>query len=158
MSEMYYKLVKGIKMTYLLNYVPFEKSEAMALLEKELNWKYYGGKHYESKYTGFIQAYYLYEKFGIDYRRATFSSQICVGAVSREEALETLKFKPYNEEQIANEKIYIAKKLGLTDNEFDQILHLPSKWYRDYPNDEKRLSVIYDTYRKVFKKEKLGSF
>ena len=145
-------------MTYILNHVPFDKNEAMALLEKELSWKYYGGKHYESKYTGFIQSYYLFEKFGIDYRRATFSSQICVGAVSREEALEVLKIKPYKEEQIREEKSYIAKKLGLSEEEFEEILHMPAKWYRDYPNDEKRLNFVYDTYRKLFKKEKLGSF
>jgi len=158
LSEMYYKLFKGVKMVYLLNYVPFEKSEAMELLEKELNWKYYGGKHYESKYTGFIQSYYLFKKFGIDYRRATFSSQICVGAVSREEALEVLKSKPYIEEKAEEEKRYIAKKLGLSIEEFESIIQLPPKLYRDYPNDEKRLSFIYDTYRKIFKKEKLGSF
>ena len=158
LSEMYYKLFKGVKMVYLLNYVPFEKAEAMELLEKELNWKYYGGKHYESKYTGFIQSYYLFKKFGIDYRRATFSSQICVGDVSREEALEVLKNKPYIEEKAEEEKRYIAKKLGLSIEEFESIIQLPPKLYRDYPNDEKRLSFIYDTYRKIFKKEKLGSF
>ncbi|MCE2711625.1 MAG: N-acetyl sugar amidotransferase [Cryomorphaceae bacterium] len=158
LSEMYYKLVKKIKMVYILNYVPFDKNEAMALLERELDWKYYGGKHYESKYTGFIQAYYLYEKFGIDYRRATYSSQICAGALSREEALELLKSKPYKDEQIEEEKRYIAKKLGLSSSDFDEILHLPPKWYRDYPNDEKRLDFVYNTYRKLFRKEKLGSF
>lgn len=158
LSEMYYKLMRGIKMVYILNYVPFEKDEAMSLLEQELNWKYYGGKHYESKYTGFIQSYYLFEKFGIDYRRATLSSQICVGVVSREAALEELKTKPYNDEKVAQEKVYIAKKLGLSESEFEDILKLPAKWYRDYPNDEKRLSFVYNTYRRLFKKEKLASF
>jgi N-acetyl sugar amidotransferase len=156
--EMYYKLFKGIKMVYLLNNVPFDKNEAMKLLEKELDWKYYGGKHYESKYTGFIQSYYLFEKFGIDYRRATFSSQICVGAIDRETALEELKSKPYNDEKVATEKKYIAKKLGVSLEEFEAILATPAKLYRDYPNDEKRLSYIYNTYRKLFKKEKLASF
>lgn len=157
-SEMYYKFVKGIKMVYMLNYVPFDKDEAMKLLEKELDWKYYGGKHYESKYTGFIQSYYLFEKFGIDYRRATFSSQICVGAIDRAKALEELKSKPYNDEKVKEEKKYIAKKLGVSLEEFEKILALPPHWYSDYPNDEKRLSFIYDTYRRLFKKEKLASF
>lgn len=157
-SEMYYKLVKGIKMVYLLNYVPFDKDQAMKLLERELDWKYYGGKHYESKYTGFIQSYYLFVKFGIDYRRATFSSQICVGAIDRDKALEELKTKPFNDEKALDEKKYIAKKLGVSLEEFEKILQQPSHWYTDYPNDEKRLSFIYNTYRKLFKKEKLGSF
>ena len=41
----------------------------------------FSGKHCESKYTSFIQSYYLYEKFPIDYRRATFSSMICTGEI-----------------------------------------------------------------------------
>jgi N-acetyl sugar amidotransferase len=157
-KEMYYKFIKGIKMIYLLNYVPFDKDKAMDLLKEEMDWKYYGGKHYESKYTGFIQSYYLFVKFGIDYRRATFSSQICAGALSREDAMNQLKLNPYKDEKIEEEKRYIAKKLNVSEKEFDEILAYPPKWYREYPNDEKRLSFIYDTYRKLFKKEKLGSF
>jgi hypothetical protein len=130
----------------------------MKLLEKELDWKYYGGKHYESKYTGFIQSYYLFEKFNIDYRRATFSSQICVGAIDRKKALDDLRAKPYDPVKVKEEKKYIAKKLGISDEEFENILLLPPHWYSDYPNDEKKLSFIYNTYRKLFKKEKLASF
>jgi N-acetyl sugar amidotransferase len=157
-KEMYYKFVRGIKMVYILNYVPFVKEEAMELLKKELDWKYYGGKHYESKYTSFIQAYYLFEKFGIDYRRATLSSQICIGQVSREDAQKELQSKPYSNEKIEADKIYIAKKLGISNEEFEAILKLPGKFYNAYPNDEKKLSFIYNTYRKLFKKEKLASF
>jgi hypothetical protein len=42
--------------------------------------------------------------------------------------------------------------------DFEAILQLPAHWYWEYPNDEKRLSFIYDTYRKLFGKEKLASF
>jgi 7-cyano-7-deazaguanine synthase in queuosine biosynthesis len=56
-KEMYYKLVKRMKMVYMLNLVPYDKDATMSFLQKELDWKYYGGKHYESKYTGFIQSY-----------------------------------------------------------------------------------------------------
>jgi N-acetyl sugar amidotransferase len=158
LSEMYYKLVKGIKMVYLLNYVPFDKEGAMQFLQEKLDWKYYGGKHYESRYTGFIQSFYLINKFGIDYRRATLSSQICVGRINREDALKELEALPYKEEKVGEEKNYIAKKLGISADEFQQLLELAPKWYWDYPNDEKRLGFIYDTYRKWFGKEKLGSF
>lgn len=157
-KEMYYKLIPRISFFYILNYVPYQKEDAMDFLEKELDWKYYGGKHYESKYTGFIQSYYLHNKFGIDYRRATLSTQICNRLITREEALLQLTEKPYSDEKVQIEKAYIAKKLGVTPEEFERILSAPAKWYSDYPNDEKRLKFIYDTYRRLFKKEKLGSF
>ena len=157
-SEMYYKLVSKIKMVYLLNYVSYDKSEAISLLEKELNWKNYGGKHYESKYTGFIQSYYLYKKFDIDYRKATLSSQICAGAISRAVAIEILKNKPFENSKTQREIEYIAKKLGITKDSLIEIIDSKPKWYEDYPNDEKWLKYVYDTYRKIFKKEKLASF
>lgn len=157
-EESYYKLFRGIKIVYPLNYVPYDKEAAMELLQRELNWKYYGGKHYESRYTGFIQSYYLFKKFGIDYRKATLSTQICTGAVKREEALIQLERLPYSEDKVAIEKKYIAKKLGITESELDAIIEAPAKWYTDYPNDQKRLGKIYDLYRKIFKKEKLASY
>lgn len=157
-KEIYYKLIKKTNMIYLLNYVSYKKEAATELLKEKLDWKPLCGKHYESKYTSFIQSYYLYEKFNIDYRRATFSSQICSGDLDRSAALEQLKNKPYNAEAIEDDKRYIAKKLQITLDEFEEIINLPPKWYWDYPNDKNKLRFIYDTYRKLYKKEKLASF
>lgn len=145
-------------MVYLLNYVPYEKDAAMDFLQKELDWKYYGGKHYESKYTGFIQSYYLFHKHKIDYRKATLSSQICTGEMSREEALQSLNSIPYKEENVDREIIYIAKKMGVSVEELKEIIDRDPKWFWDYPNDMKRLATIYNLYRKLFRKEKLASF
>lgn len=157
-KEMYYKFLKGIRTIYPLNYVPYVKENVNELLKYKLDWKNYGGKHYESKYTMFIQSYYLYEKFQIDYRRAGLATQILVGEISRNDALEQLKSKPYDKDEIAEEKQYIAKKLGVSRDEFEQILVRPAKWYWDYPNDSKKLGFIYDVYRLLFRKDKLGSF
>ncbi len=157
-TEMYYKFLKGIRTVYPLNYVPFVKEEVNELLKHKFDWKNYGGKHYESQYTMFIQSYYLYEKFHIDYRRAGLATQILVGEISRDDALEQLKGKPYGIHEIEEEKRYIAKKLGVSRDEFERILDLPAKWYWDYPNDDKKLGFIYDAYRMLFKKDKLGSF
>jgi len=151
-EELYYKLFKGIKITYILNYVPYNKSEAMGVLENELGWKYYGGKHYESKYTGFVQSYIMPEKFNMDYRRATLSTQICTGEVTREEALQELRNLPYNPITAKTEKEYVCKKLGISITEFDKIMSEPSKTYRDYPNAEARLEFLYNIYRKWYKK------
>ena len=124
----------------------------MQILQDQLGWRYYGGKHYESKYTGFVQSYIMPEKFGMDYRRATLSTQICTGEVIREAALEELSHKPYDEVKSQEEKEYVCKKLGITVQEFDKIMSEPAKIYRDYPNAEKSLEFIYNIYRKLFKK------
>jgi N-acetyl sugar amidotransferase len=157
-KEIFYKVVKGIRMIYPLNFVPFVKDEAIRLLKEKFDWRPYGGKHYESTYTRFIQSYYLYEKFKIDYRRATLSTLICVGEIDRCRAVKQLRSIPYDPEEIAEAKSYIAKKLGIDRDELERIMRLPAKWYWDYPNDERRLSFIYDTYRRLFKKEKLDRF
>jgi N-acetyl sugar amidotransferase len=156
-KEIYFKLIKRIRMIYPLNYMSYEKKDAIEILKEKLDWKYYGGKHYESKYTRFIQSYYLYQKFGIDYRRATLATQICTGAIKRDDALNQLKCKPYDPSKIEEEKQYIAKKLSVPIDELENILNLPAKWYWDFPNDDKKLSFVYNTYRKLFKKEKLAT-
>lgn len=148
-KEMYYKLVKGIKMVYILNYVPYDKQEAMNLLESELGWEYYGGKHYESKYTGFVQSYIQPVKFNVDYRRATFSTQICAGTMTREEALKELEKPPYNPETVEKEMEYLAKKFDITLDEFKSIMEAEPISYKNYPNDEKKLTFIYNTYKKL---------
>ena len=146
---MYYKFVKGVKMKYILNLVPFSKDSAMKTLESELDWQYYGGKHYESKYTGFVQSYIQPVKFNVDYRRATFSTQICAGTMTREEALKELEKPSYNPDKIEYEMEYIAKKFGITLEQFKEIMEAPPVSYKEYPNDEKKLNFIYNTYKKL---------
>ena len=152
-SEAYYKFIKGIKLFYILNYVPFSKEEAIKTLENELDWQNYGGKHYESKFTGFVQSYIQPVKFNVDYRRATFSTQICTGEITREEALKELKKLSYKEDTIQAEKEYVSKKLGITINEFEALMNAPAKTYKDYPNSEKNLNFIYGVYRRFFGKK-----
>jgi N-acetyl sugar amidotransferase len=150
LDEAYYKLVKGIRILYPLNHMPYSKSAAMKLLQDELGWQDYGGKHYESRITGFVQSYVLPVKFDIDYRKATFSTQICAGVMTREEALEELKKPPFDPAQVAREKEYIAKKFELTLAELEEILASPPRSYRDYPNDKRKLELVYRIYRRGF--------
>jgi len=151
-EEMYFKLVKRMKIIYMLNYVPYNKEEALHILQNELGWRYYGGKHYESKYTGFVQSYIMPEKFNMDYRHATFSTQICTEEITRDYALKELEKKAYNIETVKAEKEYICNKFNISADEFDEIMMATPKLYRNYPNAEKRLNFIYKTYMKIFGK------
>lgn len=157
-KEMYYKLVRGIRMAYPLDLVSYVKADATKLLSEEFDWKPYGGKHHESRYTKFIQSYYLREKFGIDYRRATLSSRICAGEIDREYAVEQLRAEPYEHADIENDKQFISKKLGISIEEFESILDRPPKWNWDYPNDQRKLGLIYKAYRWLLRSESLNRF
>ena len=148
-KETYYKLVKRIRFAYVLNHVPYSRQGAIKILEEQLGWKHYGGKHHESKITGFVQSYILPTKFGIDYRKATLSTQICAGEITREEALAELQNPPYDENQVLADKEYLAKKFGLTLAEFEEILSQPPKSYTDYPNQKRQLEFIYGVYRRL---------
>ena len=151
-KEIYYKFFSKIRQIYILNYLPYKKEDAIKTLENKVNWKNYGGKHHESVYTRFIQSYYQPVKFDLDYRKATFSSQICTGEITREYAVEELRKKPYDPEKIEAGKEYVAKKLGITLKEFEEILNSPPKSYKDYPNNEKKLKFIYRVYKRYFHK------
>jgi N-acetyl sugar amidotransferase len=157
-EEIYYRGVRRIRTLYPLNAIVYDKAQARQRLEAEYDWKYYGSKHGESKYTRYIQNYYLPTKHGIDYRRATVSSEICLGAATRDAAIETLKTKPFDPATLEAEQKYIAKKLNLSDAELDSIVRQPPKYYKDFRNDEQFLSRLYDLYRRVYAQSKTSNF
>jgi N-acetyl sugar amidotransferase len=131
-DQLYYQFVVGLRLVSILDYIEYVKHEAMDILQNKLGWQYYGGKHYESIYTRFFQGYILPRKFGIDKRRAHLSNLICSGQMTREAALEEMKNDPYAETMMREDREYVVKKLGLTMDEFESIMALPLKTYRDY--------------------------
>jgi N-acetyl sugar amidotransferase len=118
----------------ILNFVDYNKEEAKKIISRELAWKDYGGKHFESIYTRFYQGYILPKKFGIDKRRMHFSSLICAGEMSRDEALILLKEEPYNVDMQKADLDYVLKKFEISLQEFEAIMNLPAKNYYDYPS------------------------
>jgi N-acetyl sugar amidotransferase len=120
----------------ILNYLDFRKAEALRVLQDELGWQYYGGKHYESIYTRFYQGYILPTKFGFDKRKMHLSSLVCSGELTRDEALAELEKPPYPADLQASDREYTVKKLGITDADFDAIMHAAPKKFEDYPSYE----------------------
>lgn len=134
--KFYLKYLLGVNVVKPLNYMPYFKEEALALLEKEYGWKPYPQKHFESRFTKFFESYWLPERFGFDPRRVQFSSLILTGQMSREKALDLLKKPAYNPDTIHDELKYIATKLGITSEELEIYFKLPKKYYWDYKNQQ----------------------
>jgi N-acetyl sugar amidotransferase len=123
----------------LLNYVDYDKPKAIETLKRELDWEPYGAKHYESVYTKFYQGYILPQKFGFDKRRPHLSCLILDGKITREEALEQIEKPAMDPAELRRDKVFVAKKLGISEAEFDEIMALPRKTFWDHPSDERDL-------------------
>lgn len=126
--------VRGIRTVSLLNYMDYNKEEAMDVLQNQLDWVYYGGKHYESIYTRFYQSYILPRKFNIDKRRGHLSDLINSGQLTREAALVEIEKEICPKELLEEDKEYVIKKFGLTEKTFDDLMNLPLKNFRHYKN------------------------
>ena len=157
-EETYYKVIRGIKTLYPLNRIRYSRHEARATLERDYGWRYYGSKHGESGYTKFIQTFYLFVKHGIDYRRATFCSEILLGKIGRDEALSILETPPFSKEAFDQEIDYVCKKLSIPRSEMEAIIAAPPKYYFDYPNSSRTLPLAYNLYRALTGRRKASNF
>ena len=136
-----YMFVRKIQLVPILDYVDYRKEAAMETIQSQLGWVYYGGKHYESIYTRFYQSYVLPRKFGIDKRRAHYSNLVLSGQLTRDRALEMMEEPVYPEKGLQEDRAYVVKKLGLSDEEFESIMRLPTKTFLDYPNSHARVEA-----------------
>ena len=141
----WYEGVKGIRSVDPLNYMPYRYDEAKRTITEELGWRDYGGKHYESVFTRYFQGYYLPQKFGFDKRKAHYSSLIMSGQMTRDEALESLQKPTYDEALRTQDHAFIAKKLGVSVEELEEIFARPRVDHLEYPNDVRQWELALDT-------------
>ena len=144
----YYTAVKRIQTIELLNYVDYDKKAVKELLKNELNWKDYGGKHYENIFTRFYQSYLLPVKWGIDKRKAHLSNLIFSGQLSKEEAVNELRSLPYDKDLVMQDFEYVSKKLGFTLEEFIGLVNQPNRQHAEFGTDasqKKFYSLIFRT-------------
>jgi N-acetyl sugar amidotransferase len=134
--KLYLPYIRGIKVVRPLNLMPYVKAEAMKLLIDKFGWQPYPQKHFESRYTKFVEGYWLPKRFGYDTRKVQYSALILTGQMSRDEALQRLQTPVYTEESVARDFEYVATKLGITTDELRGYLNLPLKSHRDYKTQE----------------------
>lgn len=151
-NKIWYFHVNKIRSWRLLNYVSYNKAEIKKYISNQLGWRDYGGKHYESRFTKFFQAYYLPEKFGIDKRKAHLSNLIVSGQITRDEALKELSLPLYDRKELEGEIEYIIRKLCITKEEWEKIMQSPPCEHSKYKSDKNLL--FYKVYKFVSKRIK----
>lgn len=141
--------VFGMRVHAPLSLIDYNKSAAKRLLQEELGWRDYGGKHYESRFTKFFQAHYLPTKFGYDKRKAHLASLIVSGQLSREAALQELALPLYDPKELELDIKYFCKKLDIPRSEYDQVMSAPPRTHRAYPNREATYALLRRTVQMI---------
>ena len=132
--KFYLPIFKNIKIFRPLDYFPYEKDKAMSLLVNKFGYQAYEQKHFESRFTRFYEGYWLLERFGFDTRKVQYSSLILTNQMKRDEAIEKLKNKPFDEITIKNDKEFICSKLDITINELEGYFNMEKRHYSDFKN------------------------
>ena len=130
----YFVFILRMRVVNLLNFFDYDKENAIHTLEKELGWRPYTEKHYESVWTRYYQGAYLVDKFGYDKRLPHLSSLVASGQISRQDALLRLKTETYPDALRRQDHDFVLKKFGMSEAEYESLLKLPRKSHLDYPN------------------------
>lgn len=134
--RLYYRYVKGMKIVKPLDLIPYFKKDVIKTLQREFDWEPYKNKHYESIFTRFFEGYWLIKKFGYDMRRAHYSSLILTEQMDREEALRIIREDPYPDDYWMEDMKFISNRMGVTIDEFQNIMDRENKTWRDYKSDK----------------------
>jgi N-acetyl sugar amidotransferase len=123
-------LVNKIKKLRPLYYLDYNKEKTKQFLSEEYGWKWYGGHHMENRTAYFCNNYYLTHKFNIDLRWSEYSALVRSGQLNRADALANILHpKPFDQDILEE----VHTRLHLTSEEFNDLMALPKKSYRDYP-------------------------
>ncbi len=144
-----FKYWNKVKWVSWLDYVDYNKQNALDLLIKEYGYKPYPYKHYESVFTRFYQGYILPWKFGVDKRKVHLSTLIMGGQMTREEALKDLENPPYDEQQLQRDRQFILKKFEKDEAWLDAYINSPPHDHLDYPSELPRWNAWLAHWGKV---------
>ena len=148
------RVVKRIRWLTFLDYIDYFKPNCLEFLVRELDYRPYPYKHYESIFTRFYQGYILPQKFGIDKRKLHLSTLIVSGQMSRGEALELMKCPPYPSVEALQDDIeYFVKKMGWTRKQLSAYLAQPGVPHDAY-GSEKLLAARINKFSGAVKSAK----
>ena len=119
--------IKKIRPLYYMNY---DKEAAKKLLAEKYGWQWYGGHHLENRFTAFAHSYFFPRRWNMDFRIAGYSAYCRNGWMTREEALRLMAEPPHLESGLLE---FLKKRLGFSDEEFESLMTMPKKSYKDYP-------------------------
>jgi aminotransferase len=137
----WYPFAKKMRTVRPLNYMTYNKDEAIAEMGMTFGYKPYERKHGESLFTKLFQNYYLPTKFGYDKRLPHLSSLIASGQMTRERALAELEKPLYEPFELETDIAFLCKKLRISREEFDAMVSGPPHHHSDFPTWDSRRAI-----------------
>ncbi len=147
-----YTICGGVKKIRPLYWLDYRKEDAKALLTREYGWRWYGGHHLENRFTAFYHSYFLPRRFGIDQRPNGYSALIRSGQMTREEGLRLMSEPPPFDTEVLT---MIKKRLGFTDQEFERVLTLPKRSYRDFRTYKRTFERLRPLFWALYKLDRV---
>lgn len=145
-----FRLLRGMKVTKLLNLVPYRRQAAIDQLTRETGWRYYGAKHFESRWTRFFQAYWLPTFFGYDKRLAHYSSLILTGEMTKVAAIQEMARNYYTDDMRQEDIDLIARKLKLRADERTLLTAPTVHSHHLYPNQQRLTRLLMAARNRLF--------
>lgn len=130
----WFPLIKKMRVLRPLDFMLYDKNEALQELQATVGYKPYPRKHGESLFTKWFQNHYLPFKFGMDKRRPHLSSLIVSGQMTRQEALEKLSEPLYDNPELEIDIVYLCKKLRISRDQYNTFMDIKIHNYKDFPN------------------------
>ena len=121
----------GIRRIRPLYFLDYKKEPTKQFLSDEFGWEWYGGHHLENRFTAFYHSYFLPRRFDIDMRILGYSA---LGPFRADDARRGREADtPSRPSAIPEILALVKKRLGFSDDEFDEVMSAPLHTYRDYP-------------------------
>lgn len=147
-SFMKWTAFKKIRKIRPLWYIHHSKEEARDVLQKKFGWLYYGGHHLENLLSAFTYSVYKPHKFGIDDRNWSLAAAARNGIISREEALQQYQQPAEGKEEL---EAYFLKRIGLTRQEYAEIMNGERRTYRDFKTYKHRFEKLRPVFYLMMK-------
>lgn len=136
---LYYTIIKGIRTVPILYYVDYVRKDIDEVLKREFDWVNPGAHYFDDLYQA-LMTYVYRTKFNINRRLFNYSALVRSGQMTRKEALKKSS-QPYIIEDPEVIRLCI-KRLGLTEEQFNELLKLPPKTFHDYPNNYRLIKTL----------------
>lgn len=138
----------GIERTRPLYWMDYRKEDAKRFLADTYGWQWYGGHHLENRFTAFYHTYFLPKRFGINFRQIELSALVRSGQLDRNVAIEQFLAPRQGDAEII---ALVKKRVGFTDEEFEEVMSSPEHTYREFATYKQRFEQLRPLFWALYK-------